>query len=127
MPEGETHPHTAKIASAITLLCGIWLFITPIAYGAFDNGNKYNGFTVGGLIILFSAIRFARPAHGAGLAWMMCVFAVWTTLSPLIFRFGIEPRSWNNIAIGLIVFACSVISAHATPLEPVHPGPSRVP
>ena len=127
MPEGEIRPGVAKMASAITLLCGLWLFITPVAYGAFDNGNKYNGFTVGGLIILFSAIRFARPAHGASLAWMMCVFGVWTILSPWIFRFGMEPRSWNNIAIGVITLAGSIISAHATPLEPVHPGPSRVP
>jgi hypothetical protein len=127
MADEQIHPHTARVASGITLLAGIWLFVTPLIYGAWYNGNKYNGFTLGGLIILFSAIRFARPAHAPALSWMLIVFGVWTCLSPWIFRFGIEVRSWNNIAIGLVVIVLSVISAHATPMEPLHPGPSRVP
>ncbi len=123
----EIRPDIVRIASVVSLICGIWLFLTPIIYGAFGNPNKYNGFTVGGLIILFSAIRVARPAHGSGLSWMLCIFAAWTCMSPIIFRFGIEPRSWNNVAIGLITLLCSIAAAHATPLEPVHPGPLRMP
>src|SRR5579884_190947 len=125
MAEGYMQPQKARVASAITLLAGIWLFVTPLIYGAWYNGNKYNGFTLGGLIILFSAIRLARPAHAAALSWMLVIFGVWTCLSPLIFRFGVEPRSWNNIAIGLLVIVLSVVSAHATPMEPVHPGPAH--
>jgi hypothetical protein len=124
--EAQNHPHTARVASAITLVAGIWLFVTPFLYGAFGNGNMYNGFTIGGLIIVFSLIRLARPLHGPALSWMQVIFGVWTCLSPVIFRFGIEPRTWNNIAIGLLVIVLSVVSAHATPMEPLHPGPSRV-
>lgn len=128
MADRHSNPNSARVASATTLLAGLWLFLTPIFYGAYDNGNKYNGFTVGGLIVVFSAIRlFSRRADSAALSWITVVFGVWTMLSPWIFRFGVEPRTWNNIAIGVVVTVLSVISARATPLQPVHPGPARVP
>ena len=93
-----------KTASTISLLAGIWLFISPWVYGAYATPNVWNSWIVGVLIMLFAAIRMWSPeARGASVVSLL--LGIWTLASPWIFRYaGNAGRFVNSVAVGAIVF-----------------------
>ena len=72
----------ARTASTICLLAGIWFFVSPWVYGAPLTGNAWNSWIVGALMILFGAIRVARPAYSVGFSWGNTVLGIWAFFSP---------------------------------------------
>lgn len=102
----------AKAASTICLLAGIWLFISTWVYGVSGRGNAFNNWIVGGLIILFSIVRIARPAYSTALMWCNLVLGIWTFCSPWIYGYAgtNTGRFINSLCIGVVVVVFSIIS-----------------
>lgn len=106
----------AKTASSICLLAGIWLFVSPWVYGAFTNGNAWNAWIVGGLIILFGIMRILRPAYSTVLGWCNIILGIWTFFSPWIYGFAGTNggRFINSLCVGVIVFVLAIVSVWAS-------------
>ena len=106
---------TAKAASTICLLAGIWLFVSPWVYGAYANGNAWNSWVVGGFMILFGIIRIVRPAYSTVLSWCNLILGFWTFFSPWLYGYAAtnSARFINSICIGGIVAVFSFISLRA--------------
>lgn len=103
---------TAKVASTIVLLAGIWYFITPWVYSGATNANAWNCWIVGGFIIIFSCFRMARPAYSNNLGWANLALGVWAFFSPWIYGYtGDTAKFINSMCVGVIVFVLSIVSA----------------
>jgi hypothetical protein len=104
---------TAKAASTICLLAGIWFFVSPWVYGAYTNGNAWNCWIVGGFMILFGILRIARPAYSTPLSWCNMILGIWTFFSPWIYGYvNVNTgRFINSLCVGVVVFVFSIASA----------------
>lgn len=112
----------AKIGSTITLLAGIWLFISPWVYATFALPNAWNNWIVGALLIIFAAIRLASPPTMSWLSWVNCALGVRTLFSPWIYGYAANSdRFVNSLILGIIVFIFAITSATAVP-RIAHPG-----
>ena len=121
-PTNQSHEMGAmKAASTIALLAGIWLFISPWVYGAYTNGNAFNSWIVGALIAILAGIQLSSLAVSSGLAWINCLLAIWTFISPWVFGYtGNTGRFVNSLCVGVIVFLVEIRNA-VSPMHPSHP------
>jgi SPW repeat len=101
----------ARAASTICLLAGIWFFISPWIYTTYANLSSWNSWIVGGLMILFSIVRLARPAYSTLFGWFNMVLGIWTFFSPWIYNYTAHTgRFINSLCVGVIVFVLSIVS-----------------
>jgi ABC-type transport system involved in multi-copper enzyme maturation permease subunit len=75
----------AKPASVITLLAGVWLFVSPWVYGA-TTQNAWNSWIVGALMFIFALTR-VNSTNSAGMSWLNTVLGAWVFASPWIFGY----------------------------------------
>jgi hypothetical protein len=120
-----THDHSTQVrtASTINILLGIWIVISPWVYGigSATSGMIANSIIVGGLILIFGAIRDASPHARTGFSWANIVLGAWTVISPWIYQYsGTMPRVWNSVIVGLAVIALAIWSGAATVTEHRH-------
>lgn len=105
----------ARSASIICLLAGIWFFVSAWVYGAPANGNAWNCWIVGGVMIILSIVRVVRPAYSTGFSWVNTVLGIWTFFSPWIYGYtGNTGRFINSMCIGVVVFVFSIIAGTIT-------------
>jgi hypothetical protein len=102
----------AKAASTISLLAGIWFFVSPWVYGSYTHGVAFNNWFAAALIIIFSLARLGRPAYATAMCWANMVMGIWVFCSPWIYSYaGVEgARFVNSIIVGIVLFIASVIS-----------------
>lgn len=104
-----------KMASSITLLVGIWFFVSPWVYGAFTNITAWNSWLVGALIVVIAWIRIAFPASMPGLSWFSMLLGIYVFLSPWIYTYtGNTGRYINSLCVGFVVFCLTLYSATRT-------------
>jgi hypothetical protein len=77
---------------------------------------------LGALMILFGAIRVARPAYSVGFSWGNMVLGIWAFFSPWIYGYVFNSgRFINSLCVGVIVFVLSIVAAtlsHRTLVPP---------
>jgi SPW repeat len=113
-----------RAVSIISLLAGIWLFLSPWVYGVSTSPNAWNSWIVGAVIAIVAAIRVSAPGT-SGLSWINCLLGIWTFASPWIYGYaGAEARFINSLCIGVIVFFAALKSATTTP-HAQHPAVTR--
>lgn len=106
---------SARPASVITLLAGVWLFVSPWVYGAYITQNAWNSWIVGALIFIFAATRL-NQINSAGLSWLNAILGIWVFASPWIFGYtGNTNRFVNSLCVGIVVFIASIASANTAP------------
>ena len=109
-----------KIASTITLLAGLWYFISPWLYGIYTAHNAWNSWIVGAVVVILAAIRLSSPMKTAALSWINCLLGIWTFFSPWIYGYtGDTSRSVNSFCVGVIMFVTAVWIA--TSMRHMHP------
>jgi hypothetical protein len=113
LSDNITAVRVATLASAVAAL---WCFVSPWSYyGVSDTGHAWNGWIFGGIMFLFAAVRAWRPWSAAGLSSANAVMALWIFVSPWVFGYTNNMAEWiNSLAIGLLIFATSVLSARIT-------------
>jgi hypothetical protein len=66
--ESNTHTSaTVKTASTIAFFAGLWLFVSPWVYSAYQLPQAWNSWIVGFVIAVLAAIRIGNPfedTHG---------------------------------------------------------------
>lgn len=113
MTSDTTDAHPALGASLIALLAGLWLFVSPLVYGAYGNASAWNSWIVGALIFVFATIRRHRPA-ATGFSWMNSILGVWIFASPWVYGYTGDPgRCTNSLIVGLIVFCAALAGANS--------------
>jgi len=113
MTPARTDTHPARGASLITLLAGLWFFISPWLYGAWGNSSAWNSWIVGIVIFLSALSRRVRPAY-TGLSWLNSILGIWIFCSPWIYGYSGHPgRLVNSLIVGIIVFCAAIIGANS--------------
>lgn len=122
---GPAHDGLAMVraASIICLLAGIWFFVSPWVYGAYRSGNAWNSWIVGGVIVIFGAIRLSRPVYSVALSWCNMVLGIWAFFSPWIYGYMAANmgRFINSLCVGVIVFVFAIISARVSSSHNITP------
>ena len=114
-PTIESKHTGASIASTISLLVGIWFFISPWVYGTFGDVNSWNSWIVGAAVVILAAIRLSMPMRTVGLSWVNCALGVWAFISPWVYSYTMERgRFINSLCVGVILFIAALSSATST-------------
>ncbi len=102
----------ARAASTVTLLAGIWFFISPWVYGSWRHGVAFNNWFASALIIWFAITRIVKPAYATAMCWCNMALGIWVFCSPWIYGYAAfdAARFINSLVVGFIVFVFSVIS-----------------
>jgi hypothetical protein len=96
-------------ASAINVVIGLWLIISPWALGYSQTTAMWNDVIVGIALIVLAGIRAAAPDRRAGLSWVNVVIGLWLFLAPFILQYsswavvGAEAAIWNDMVMGIAV------------------------
>ena len=105
-----------KTASTITLLAGLWFFMSPWVYGVYSNVNSWNNWIVGAVVVILAAIRIGYPMRTVSLSWINCVLGIWAFISPWIYGYSMDHgRFVNSLCVGVITFVAAMWSATSTP------------
>jgi hypothetical protein len=102
----------ARASSTISLLAGIWFFISPWVYGSYTRAVGFNNWFAGALIIIFSVTRLMRPAYSTAMCWANMVMGIWVFCSPWIYGYANTNAALfiNSLVVGFVLFVFSVIS-----------------
>jgi hypothetical protein len=94
-----------KAAGIISLLAGIWLFLSPWVYGAQSAPNAYNTWTAATAIIIFSVLRIGSPVKTRMLGAVTLLVGVWVFAAPWLYGYSASTgRLANSLCVGVIVF-----------------------
>ncbi len=103
----------AKWENWVSLILGVWFFLTPWTIGsALSSAAHWNAWLVGAGIALsaYYAIRDLKPWE----EWVNIALGVWVFFSPWTFGYqGNSTNLWSSIVVGLGV---AVLSGLALPV-----------
>lgn len=114
-PEQQDIAIAAQTASLMVAVAALWFFVSPWTYGFSLHESAWNSWLVGAVLLVFSCIRLLSPSHTGGFSRVNSILAVWVFFSPWIFGYAASgPRLTNSLAVGVFIFALSLVSAKAT-------------
>lgn len=120
----EHHLSTIKTTATISLLAGVWLFVSPWVYQSYAMSNAWNNWIVAALIVIFSAIWLGAPAGARGFSVANFLLGAWMFASPWIYGYTSNTSHFiNSLCVGVLVFALgiygsSVSVGHTTSTPP---------
>ncbi len=110
----------ARGASAVNVLAGLWLLISPLIldFGTVSNVVAWNSAFIGVIVIAVAAVKVARP-QSVGMSWLNVVLGGWLVLSPWVLGEdgGVVEYTAGNInmvLVGMVVMAFAVASSAGT-------------
>ncbi len=108
---------SARTASGINVLAGIWLIISPFVLGFWRvPAATWDNIIVGIVVLILAATRVAGPARTAWASWVNLILGIWLIISPWVLRIAEYPSpTWNNVILGIIVGILGIASALTTP------------
>ena len=117
---GDRNVHgygSAKVASTINVLAGIWLIISPFVLRFWHvSAASWDNIIVGVIVLVLAAIRVAQPTRNLALSWINLILGIWLFISPWVLRFSHERAATSNdVVLGIIVFVCAIWSLAASP------------
>ncbi len=122
----QENSSAVKTAATISLLAGIWLFISPWVYRSYTVSNVWNSWIVGALIAIFAVSRLSNSMATRGLNVVNLILGAWAFASPWIYGYtGDTGRFVNSLCVGAVVFALGVYSSSVGMGHPTAPPPVR--
>jgi uncharacterized membrane protein len=104
-----------RVECTISLIAGIWLFVSPWVYGSEHNLNSWNSWLIGGLIITCMWLRLAFPSSMPGLSWFAACLGVYLFVSPWLYGYISNTGRWvNSMCVGIAIALSSICAAAAT-------------
>lgn len=105
-----------NIPNALSLMLGIWLFVSPWVYGGAGSAGALNSWIVGAVIVILAAIRFGNAP--VPLRLVNALLGVWVFVSPWVYGYaGNTGRLINSLGAGMLIFFLS-LSAEVTKTGP---------
>jgi hypothetical protein len=113
---GEDTLTAARTVSLMCAVIGLWYFVSPWAYAYSPHESALNSWIVGAVMFLCAGLRLLSPARTTGFSYVNAVLGVWVFISPWVYGFAGEsgPRLVNSLAVGVLMFALSLVSARET-------------
>ncbi|MFB6178400.1 MAG: SPW repeat protein [Halorientalis sp.] len=107
--------------SAIIALLGLWMIVAPFLFGPVTT-RFWNGIIVGVLLAIVGGYNYARRTSdqlgSVPAALLAALIGLWLAMTPFVFGDSpgfTEPTNslgaWNEIVVGVLVFALGVYSA----------------
>jgi hypothetical protein len=111
-----------KRVSWINLILGIWLVISPFAFGStVVNAAAGNNVVLGVLLIGTSWWILAASHEVTGVSWFQMLCGVWLVVAPFVLHYGATRHSaLNDVVIGGITFLVGLaetVSVHDRPMK----------
>jgi hypothetical protein len=108
---------SARTASVLTLIAGLWLIISPFWMNYLgDPAALWNTCLVGVVVGLLSLIRACYPAENVSLSWINLLLGLWLIVSPFVLPYHyLEAAVRNDVLSGIIIGVLSICSALGTP------------
>jgi len=110
-------PESARIASSLNVIAGIWLIISPFILSF--NGLQpalWNTLIVGIIVVILAGIRAGNPTLYVGLSWLNLLLGIWLIVAPFLLMYsGFQVPLWNDIILGIIVGVLALWSALEAP------------
>ena len=106
---------SARAASIVCFVAGLWFFLSPWAYyGVSNDPNAWNAWLVGAIVVAFSIARACGPTHVTGFSYVNAVLGVWIFLSPFVIGYTSDiPHVVNSLAVGIFVTTFSIVSVRS--------------
>ena len=96
-----------NIPNALSLMLGIWLFVSPWVYGGAGSARALNSWIAGAAIVILAAIRFGNAP--VPLRLVSALLGVWVFVSPWVYGYaGNTGRLINSLGVGMLVFFLSL-------------------
>jgi hypothetical protein len=115
MATGRYADDGGSTASAVNLVAGLWLIISPwvfAAVGPGEQGGFWNSIIVGVVIAALAASRLYGAT--AWPSWVNALLGGWVVVSPFVFAYtGNAAWTWNSVIVGVIVLILGITSATA--------------
>ena len=87
----------------LTLILGVWLFISPWVGFADSTAAAWNAWIFGAVIAAVSAWALAEPQKWE--EWVNFALGAWLMIAPFVLVFSPEAaQTWNHLIIGAVVF-----------------------
>jgi hypothetical protein len=105
----------SRPASALNVLAGIWLIISPWVLGFTDlRVPLWDTLLVGIAVLVLAAIRLGTSGT-TGLSWVNLLLGIWLIISPFVLGFTAASAAMSNaIVLGILVGIFSLWAALAT-------------
>ena len=105
-PAGAAPFHT------MIFLASVWLVVSAVPIGYLGAG-RYDVFwsdaVVGITIAIVTTIRLLHPTPAFG--WVTGGLAAWLLAAPLVLQYGWSAATANDIIVGVLILACTVLGA----------------
>jgi hypothetical protein len=112
-----------RAAGVISVLAGVWLFLSPWVYQAYSSRDAWNGWIVGAAIAILAGIRLGSSVPMPSLSWINCLLGIWAFVSPWVYGYTTnQARFINSLCVGVIVFV-SALRNDMGPSHTQHPLP----
>lgn len=115
-PEAQDRMIAARVTTLVTTLAAFCFFNTPILYfGVSEQGNAFNAWIVGGLLLCLCIARLVWPAGTTFISYTNAVLGVWVLISPWVYGYTGYLGHWiNDMCCGSIILAFSLFSSTFT-------------
>lgn len=100
----------AAAASALNVLAGIWLIISPFVLGYTGADATWNPIVFGAIVGLAALARLAGGLRTVWLSWLNMAIGVWLFISAFWLASSGQ-ASWNVGIMGIVVFVLGAWSA----------------
>ena len=92
------------LARIISILAGVWFFIS-VFFWPHSAAQTTNCWASGVLVIGFAALAMAQP----GARFLNTILGLWIFFSAWVVPSETTGEIWNALAVGVVVFACSLV------------------
>jgi SPW repeat len=110
-----------KRASWINLILGIWLIISPFAFGSMGlRVTAGNNIVLGILLIASSWWILAMVTRAVGVSWFQMLCGIWLVIAPFVLQYrAVTHALANDVVVGIIVFVVGLIESQAFEHRPM--------
>jgi uncharacterized membrane protein YphA (DoxX/SURF4 family) len=103
MQDAAAHNLRVRVTSAVSVLVGIWLVVSPNVLPPPSGVLARSATVCGILVVICAAIRFIARFTAAA-SWAILVIAAWIVASPWILDAATgDRRTWSLILSGMIL------------------------
>lgn len=102
---------SAKMASGLNLLLGLWLIIAPFIFSYATAAASSNDLTIGVTIAILALIRVFKVSGTSWASWVNVALGVWLLVAPFVLRYADPAALWNDLIVGIAVICLGIWSA----------------